>query len=290
MTGLADEVTITVPRDVADTIDALQDNTVGATNGYFLHVDLLVPKRNEEKFETAVKTFLRAATEPFQPFLRLNPLCNLKMVLALKSPTAFAFHDRGANLSGYKKRSSGDLANSVEMLRYVHLWLVPTLIAANLVKTMQLSADDARYIEIDENVARETQNFVYQVQWPATGMGQALPLAKRRRPRTFVRSTRQYPSKEIGIFLFKLGSHFPTMTAEHCPPVATFQNVTGTLDTVVQFWETTKGSAKNAVKVFDRAQDVIRDKSIISFSNTITGKVEALSETSEAFMLAPYSP
>lgn len=259
--------------------------------GYFLMVELLVLKKNVGGFERAVTAFLREGRRfPFQPFKRLDPACDVELVLALKSPKPFDIRERPVALPRFNEKTSGRLADKVSMVRYLHMWMVPNLYATNLTRTMQRSADDRFYIDIDNHVARETQEFVYQVQWPTSQGGGPRPLsfARRRATRGVAVSTRQYASANLGTYLFKLGTQFPTLTANGCESMGTFQSVTGSLDTVIQFWETT-GAAPQALKVLGRAQSNVPQG--LSFTSTKIGPaVRPVSERSEAFGLAPYSP
>src|SRR5688500_3366666 len=61
---------------------------------YYLHVDIIVPENEHEKFEERAKKFLTTALQPFQPFLRYSKRANYALKLALRSDP-FEFRSSG---------------------------------------------------------------------------------------------------------------------------------------------------------------------------------------------------
>jgi hypothetical protein len=157
---------------------------------------------------------------------------------------------------------------------------------------MQLSADSQLYIEIDRRVSRETQDFVYQVQWPATAPTGLVPFRiprSERRSTTFVRTIHQYASGDVGTALFNLGASFPTMAARKCTGISTFQSVTGTLDSVIQYWKTPGSPEKMGLAKYKAAARHVSSRlRQIDFEGL--ARARARTQIAEVFHLASYSP
>jgi hypothetical protein len=267
---------------------------LGALTGYFLEVDILVPTNRVHDFETAVKSFLKKTTSKNgklpQPFTRLVEDATITFVLGLRTP-AFTYESRKVIRPGYIHQTNRDLKGGTRMRRYVHIWSVPDLEASNLVQVMQRSADDPFYIAIDKEVARETQDFVYQVQWPLLVPSGTAALAVPRSTRNsiaFVRTIHQYASSDLGTALFKLGSSFPVMSQANCTAVGTFQSVTGTLDSVTQYWRI-PGTPERALRTYEAARKRISSRiRAVDFSSLHEGRSRI--RIDEAFEVADYSP
>ncbi len=257
------------------------------SSGHFLQVDVIVPKANAHRFESAMKAFLKRGKaetgESFQPFRVYGDRFRLELKLALKSAKAFDFDGHSTSHPSYRRKVPAGRT----VFRYVHLWTVPTLAASDLARMMANSADDDAYLAIDSQVARESQNFVYKVQWVS-------PVAKvrPRRPKPgsrpqFVRITRQMQSVDIGTYLFKLGTTYPALHHRGCNALGTFQNITGPLDNVIEFWQTTgRGNGLQAIEsALKHLPNGVKTRMVVRPNAAFPD-----SEVAEAFTMATYSP
>jgi hypothetical protein len=256
------------------------------TKGHFLHVDVVVPKANAAPFERAMKAFLnrgRRRGHPVRPFLGYGDQFTLELKLALKSAKPFVLDGHSTSSKSYKR----SVPSGHSVYRYVHLWSIPSLEASDLATMMMHSADDDAYLAIDSQVARETQEFVYEVQWTSKVARVPPKHPKSKSSPQFVRITRQMPSSDVGTYLFDLGVTYPAMSQRDCNALGTFQNVTGLLNTVIEFWQTTGGTV--GLKAIDSAfKDLPRELKTEMLARP--NKVFPESEVREAFTLAAYSP
>lgn len=195
---------------------------------YYLHVDLIVPASNEKEFEETVSEFLRR-----DGFRRLNPEFDNELVLALKTPKPFVSsgYERFQSADSYQRDSRHEKKQQV--FRYVNLWSVPDLNDLDLAQMMSRAADDELYTRLNSLVARELQNYVIRVQWlsgrPAVATNRV------------IRVTRQFTTENLGIYLFKIGALFPLLEENGWVTLGHYQNVTGPLNTVTEFWQTKDG-------------------------------------------------
>lgn len=210
---------------------------------YHLHVDLFVRERDHEKFEAVAKEFLSTGG-----FHRLDPMGdNRQLILALRTPSSFLLHTpkgtNGEDFTSIDYRSRLDKANPAKrsmdveeepVFRYVHLWRSPDLSNLDLARIMRLSADDKLYVKLDSLVLREVQDFIVRV---------ATAPAPRPVGGTFIRVLRQFPSATLGEYLFKIGALLPAAAAGCWFNLGIYQNVTGPLNTVAEFWQTSVGNA-----------------------------------------------
>ena len=217
---------------------------------YFLHVELIVRKSDDEAFRTNVAQFLNTDGG----FARLVPGFKSTLVLALRTLRPFdydgferyqsdAVEPRDKWWDYPRRNPGGDTAKTATAVsapakepayRYIHLWRVPDLADLDLVRVMKLCADDALYIAVDKLVAREVQDFVARVRWAG---GLPDPTDARR----YVRVVRQFRSEDVGTYLFQSGALLPVLEAKGWHSLGAFQTVTGLLNTVIEFWQPRDG-------------------------------------------------
>ena len=196
---------------------------------YFLHVDLLVREAQTGPFEEKVTEFLnrggfnRIVKEGDDP--SLHKIKDTKrLVLALKSVERIQYKPRVLVPSSSMKE-----ANSNEyVFRYVHLWHVPHVRELDLVGLMRLCAADKLYRELDGLVVEEMQDFVARVQTKEADV----------KFDYFMRGIRRFRSFELGQHLFNTGVLLRTLATLDILPAGQFQSVTGTLNSVLEFWNT----------------------------------------------------
>ncbi len=196
---------------------------------YYLHVELIVRAENRDVFETAMGEFLEAGA--FSRFDDDDVKFGMKMVLALRTEESFEYSAYSKFQSVKGQFETKDSRGPFQAYRYVHLWRLNNATDLDIAKIMTRSADDDLYNEVDRLVAIESQNVVSRVQFLA---GQpAMPVGKK-----FLRVQRQFKSGGLGAYLFKVGALFPTLSEGGFQTLGHFQNVTGAINTVVEFWDT----------------------------------------------------
>lgn len=207
---------------------------------YRLLVDMYVPPDNVHKFEGLMEDFLKRGGFRF-----FSPDFDNELVFALKSLTLASPPDRkkmestppgkspagrflAATKEPYRDPQPG---SDAPMQHYVHLWTVPDLGDLDLATRMQFCSEDKVYMHLDELVAQETQDLVRRVCWleqpstPDVGM-------------YFVRATRRLEYSKLGSYLLQLRALTPSLKAQGWDQLGQFQAVTGTLNTVTEFWQT----------------------------------------------------
>jgi len=215
----------------------------------FLQVELILHEDDQEEFERLVKEFLED-----RGFDRFDKASSKSLILALRTPAPIAY-------SGYRRRQSSvvgvrdefvTLRNGKEIAadakvfyRYVHLWRLGQVSDLDLARLMQLSADDKQYREIDNLVIRETQEVVFRVPWLSAVRDAGADIAELpdltvTEPLRVARVTRQLATRELGAYLFGLGALVPTLESEGFETMGCFQNITGLLNTVTEYWKTEK--------------------------------------------------
>ncbi len=221
--------------------------------GYFMHVELLVAAADAPAFEARLAAFLNGSR---RPFARLDSAADYELVLALKTTEPFAFTASGHGRFTSSEREAAsadadppgasrcrDARLGVPMYRYVHLWTVPDQADLDLANIMIRSADDTPYMQVDALVSSESQEFVRLVQRPGYSL---LPTNTGK----CVRIIRCFPSKHLGAYIFRSGILLPVLTQQGWVPCGQFQNVTGKLNTVTEFWQT-ENSALDAKSMYD---------------------------------------
>ena len=199
-------------------------STDDSTSDYYLHVDLVVPEKDSAQYEDLIRRFVKEGS-----FRRIDPTCDDKiLVLALKAASAIPFSGHLPPPGAPYQRSE---ASDQKVVRYVNLWRVPNLNNLDLARLMRLSGDDSLYMEIDSLVIEERQNFVVRAGWDY-----AAPSGSD--SQNYVRSIKRFASADLGEFFFKAGALFPILKDNGWYPLGHFQSVTGTLNTVVEFWQT----------------------------------------------------
>jgi hypothetical protein len=168
---------------------------------YHLMVDLLVTEERHKDFEDKVKDFMLAGG-----FCRIDPAVDRKtLVLALRTDQQFS---------------------------YIHMWKTPNLTNLDLARIMRLSGDDQAYMEIDGLVVDEIQDFVVRV-----GFNEGSQLLPPEPDGPFmVRAKRRFLSEDLGNYLFHVGMLFPALKNRGIQSFGLYQNATGPLNTVSEFW------------------------------------------------------
>ncbi len=209
---------------------------------YRLLVDMYVPEHDAPKFEERMGDFLkRGGFRFFSPDFDDELVFALKS-LALSSPPDLKKTD---HIAPGKPPADRFLAATQELYRdprpgshapmqhYVHFWTIPSLDDLDLATRMQFCSEDQEYMHLDELVVQETQNFVRRVCW----------LEQPSKPQDdmyFVRATRRLPYSLLGAYLFQLPALAPSLKLRGWDQLGQFQAVTGTLNTVTEFWQTKK--------------------------------------------------
>jgi hypothetical protein len=236
---------------------------------YYLHVELFVKAGDENDFEAAVRRFVDE-----DGFERLDPEPDNRkhLLFALRSLKTFSYQGFGAYPAGvdgfrFDERatrpslrfpSPDKVEGAVTHRRYVHVWDVAGPKQLDLARLMKFCADDEIYLDVDSLVVRETQNFVTQVPWLDAGAKEGpLPLGTK-----VVRVTRQLATRDLGDFLFNLGGYLPTLQASGLILIGYYQNVTGTLNTLTEFWTMT--GANNEAEIQAKLQPLFQPIDVIN--------------------------
>ncbi|HEY5959324.1 MAG TPA: hypothetical protein VIV60_22355 [Polyangiaceae bacterium] len=205
----------------------------------FVHVDMIVSSNNCSVFEQRVTDFIKKGN-----LLAVRP--GWELTLALKGTKPFMYTPQGtfdeysrefdrtpfvAAENGYCHRhlQAGD-STFGPAFRYVHVWRVPSEAYFNLPEMMQGCVDNTDYMRIDELVICEIQDIIRRVKWL-----DALPKASS--AKRFVRIVRQFSYRNLGGYLFDLCGLFPALEAVRWHQLGQFQNVTGSLNSAVEFWQ-----------------------------------------------------
>jgi hypothetical protein len=215
---------------------------------YFLHVDLIVRAADESKFEGKVAEFMARGG-----FGHLGPELRSEFVLALKTKNPFnytGYEGYEAPEGAFEKRDrrieqTGEKTGYLSALRYVHLWRIPS---PDLVPAMSRSADDKLYTALDAFVVREIQNLVV----PVPRFGATRPPKGTR----FIRATRKFASKDLGSYLFKSGALVSALEAKEWYLLGQYQNVTGPLNTVTEFWQVPSDHTHTAAAITSALGDL----------------------------------
>jgi hypothetical protein len=239
---------------------------------YFLQVELIVDVKNATAFEENVKKFLDRGAFRF-----FGDEFGIDLAMALKTPAAFQY-------SGYERYQSvkgqfeaQDRRHPLEAFRYIHLWQLNALSELDIARVMSRCADDLLYTKIDELVARESQELVSRVQWLA-GVPD-MTTGKR-----FIRVMRQFISRDLGTYLFKVGALFPLLEQKGFLTLGHFQNVTGPLNTVTEFWQTAHDDHKL------ESMNAALSSTDAAFKKYLVDGLDQLfqAEIRESFSRAPY--
>jgi hypothetical protein len=256
--------------------------------GYRLLVDMYVAEQNVKKFEHRMSKFLYPDGDDQElAFRRLDSTFDNELLLALKSvsPTVLPeaqdstqFHD---NLAGARqflstdslRRDRRDGARG-KVLHYVHLWTMPDLEDLNLAKRMEFCSEDQLYMELDEAVLGEVQNLVRRVEWddefPQPNLN-----------KTFVMATRQFAFTNLGPYLFKLRGLPPFL--DDWTQLAQVQNVTGRLNRVTEFWETSHDGSLPIAPQGVSAEDKVAWERMLRELDGLQASMML-----ESFLCAPY--
>jgi len=254
---------------------------------YYLHVDITVPETQCEDFEKKSATFLR----PRYPFKKFSEKANYELVLALASEP-FA-HSPGLtkitqndgefrNSENSQRDVFWDKNASLTVRKYVHLWTVPDIEDLDLARRMRQVADDPLYMSINALVFRETQAFVRRVK--------LTPPLELRKGEKFIRVTRRFLSKDIATYLFNAGVIEPTLRKAGWYMQGQYQNVTGTLNLVTEFWIIPPSAGSTLTEMLEPFKD-LQYKQPKAYAQLISGTFDLVqAETRELLRPTSYSP
>jgi hypothetical protein len=256
--------------------------------GYRLLVDMYVAEQNVKKFEHRMSKFLYPdGSDQELAFRRLDSTFDNELLLALKSVSGTPlpdgqgmtpFHD---NLAGARQFLTTDVVHQDrregargKVAHYVHLWSMPDLEDLNLAKRMEYCSEDQLYMELDEAVLAEVQNLVRRVEWDDEFPQPNLS-------KTFVLATRQFEFTNLGPYLFKLRGLPPFL--HDWTQLAQVQNVTGRLNRVTEFWETSHHGSLPLAPAGASAEDKVAWERILRELDGLQASM-----TLESFVCAPY--
>jgi hypothetical protein len=195
---------------------------------YYLHVDLLVKKQNAAAFEEAVTEFLNKGG--FARIVEegddrdLKHLDTKRLLLALKAVELEEYRGGITMPSAFKDLGE----HPADAFRYIHVWNIPHIRDLDLVSLMRLCAADSIYRRLDALVAEESQDFVVQVKTPIEPS----------QFEYFIRGMRRFQSFDMGTYIFNVGVLLKHLKESGVLPLGQFQSVTGTINTVIEFWNT----------------------------------------------------
>ena len=139
---------------------------------------------------------------------------------------------------------------------------------------MEFCSEDQIYMELDEMVLGEVQNFVRGVAWD-DGFPEPDP------KQTFVMATRQFEFTNLGPYLFKLRG-LPAFL-DDWTQLDQLQYVTGRLNRVTEFWQTTRRGSLPALPKGSSPADRIAWAHTLRELNNLQASM-----TLESFTAAPY--
>jgi hypothetical protein len=280
---------------------------------YRLHVDMLVPAGPKgelaAEFEKTMGIFLRSGA-----FRAFNDDFDAELALALKRPDAFRYKPLNLSTVNANKRmaespehrflsaeplfyrapwrddrreqpASG--ARSPLVYHYVHLWTVPDLEDLHLAKRMLYCSENDLYMKLDGFVMLETQQLVRRVRWQEEPEELATS-RKDAQKKLVVRATRQLEYQRLGAYLFSLQSLVPLLKERNWRQLGQFQSITGSLNTVTEFWETDGNSSLSDLFLTGKRAKSRSPNSVTEFAKTVAD--EWISVERETFELAPYFP
>jgi hypothetical protein len=266
------------------------------TTDYRLHVDMLVPAENSEEFEKTMVIFLNGGA-----FRAFDDTFDNELVFALRTKEPFwhapeRFHSTSSRPAGpasrflstdptyHDDRSFRD-RNSPLVHHYVHLWTVPDLEDLHLAKRMLYCSENLLYMKLDGFVLEEAQDLVRRVRWQQQPEKPDLSL-------TCVRAVRQLPYQSLGGYLFKLQALMPLLKRRNWHQLGQFQNITGTLNTVTEFWQTDGKSSLSDLFPTDEQSRSAKSQPPMARARQFASDVASspVSVTRESFEYASYSP
>lgn len=213
---------------------------------YFLHADLLVPEPLLPEFLDTSRQFLARGG-----FRRLNPEFDNELVLSFCTPAPFQYDGmREIKLEGFARDDRRAEKLPAPVYNVVNLWRVKDLRDLDIAAVMLRSSDDKLYSQLNGLVIRELQNYVIRVRWlnaPLVGIPKG----------PVFRIQRQFKPGDMGAYLGAAGALFPLLEKEGWKCWGYFQNVTGVLNLVTEFWEKTEEKVTGTV---DQAIDKVLRK------------------------------
>lgn len=255
-----------------------------SVDDYYLHVDILVPEQKHKEYERLLSLFV----EPEFPFLRYSKRADYTLELALCSKP-FVFSPGLTALTRGSKflKSTNAQADTFfpksakpRVRKYVHLWRVPQIQDLALAELMRAVADDDLYMSINALVLREVQTFVRRVRLPT------LPITSV--DGKYLRVTRRFNGRDIGTYLFNAGVLEPTLRQAGWHLQGQYQNVTGALNLVTEFWKIPDhddGSRASLLKRFEP----VKLAQPRAYDELVTKTLELVqAETREPLTVCPY--
>jgi hypothetical protein len=264
---------------------------------YRLLVDMLVPEDNTVDFEKGMLSFLGKGAFRF-----LSDKFDNELVFALKSVSLLS-EEAASTYSSVENEPHALASNAPFLLapsapywyrkrerrgsklrHYVHLWTIPDLDDLDLATRMQFCSENKEYMAIDELVAMETQNFVRRVCWQEQPCAPNLDPAMR-----FIRAVRRLDYSHLGPYLMQLRCLVPALTQAGWQQLGQFQDVTGMLNKVTEFWQTENADHSKGVPAGDYLTR-LDPRSLREGLRERAAKVTdyPVSAEFESFALAPY--
>ena len=254
---------------------------------YYLHVDITVPEAKRKEFEDLSAIFLK----PQFPFEKFSPKANYALEVALCSEpfahspglTKVAGNDgEFRNTENAQRDVFWDKKEPLVVRKYVHLWSVPDIEDLDLARRMRAVADDPLYMSINSLVFREVQTFVRRVRLSA-------PLDTETGEK-FIRVTRRFLSKDIATYLFNAGVLEPTLNKAGWRLQGQYQNVTGALNLVTEFWIIPNGAGSSLSEMLQPFQP-FRESNPVQYEQFVSGTFALVqAESRELLRPTSYSP
>lgn len=201
---------------------------------YALYADIIVPERRAELFEERVREFQELGS-----FQRLDPGWDAYMISALRTPSPFEYRGNERFQTAVRPALEDDRKGKVR--RYVNLFMMPDPSELALADIMARSADDQLYTEINGLISLEFQSIATIVPFPRVPFDSNPNLR-------YSRVTRQFSTKKLGAYLFGIGALLPTLAELGWQNIGIFQNITGPLNTLNEFWIAPPGESQNGLR------------------------------------------
>lgn len=201
---------------------------------YALYADIIVPERRAELFEERVREFQELGS-----FQRLDPGWDAYMISALRTPSPSEHIGNELFRTAIHPTLANDLKGPTR--RYVNLFMMPDPSKLALADLMARSADDQLYTEINGLISLEFQSIATIVPFPRVPFDSNPNLR-------YSRVTRQFSTKKLGAYLFGIGALLPTLAELGWQNIGIFQNITGPLNTLNEFWIAPPGESQNGLR------------------------------------------
>jgi hypothetical protein len=228
--------------------------------GEFLHVNVVVKKKQANDFAKAVQAFFDDGGFEEDGW---------KLAGAFRTdgpdhlPTGATEMAASGTVQVHHEKRHEDVVPG-PYVTFVNLWALPE--GGTVLENVMMGLADTRsYIDLDNEVARETQNTVYRI----TNPDRKLPSPRGEPGDVFVRIARRVAHEHLADYAGCLGAVIPAIEWHGWTFLGDYQNVTGTLNTFFEFWKLPRGKdPKQAIAAtFDRLGasselDTIREATI----------------------------